>query len=287
MILLNRVMSARTWQIARECWQLPQAGAVMGILNVTPESFSDGGRYADVESAMEHARHLLDCGADIIDIGGESTRPGAEAVTPEVELHRVLPVIETIRREYPAVRLSIDTRHAEVARAALLAGVDVVNDISGLADAAMRRVCAELPCGVVLMHMQGTPETMQCNPQYMDVVAEVRSFFESRIEQAVADGIAPGRICLDPGIGFGKTTEHNICLIRNLESLRVYDMPILMALSRKRFLGAILGDAEIAKTSPLPTVAMSILAAERGADMHRVHDVAELKQALSLRGALL
>lgn len=280
-------MSARTWQIARECWQLPQAGAVMGILNVTPDSFSDGGRYADVESAMEHARHLLDCGADIIDIGGESTRPGAEAVTPEVELHRVLPVIETIRREYPAVRLSIDTRHAEVARAALLAGVDVVNDISGLADVAMRRVCAELPCGVVLMHMQGTPETMQCNPQYMDVVAEVRSFFESRIEQAVADGIAPGRICLDPGIGFGKTTEHNICLIRNLESLRVYDMPILMALSRKRFLGAILGDAEIAKTSPLPTVAMSILAAERGADMHRVHDVAELKQALSLRGALL
>jgi dihydropteroate synthase len=279
-------MSARTWQIARECWQLPQAGAVMGILNVTPDSFSDGGRYADVKSAMEHARHLLDCGADIIDIGGESTRPGAEAVTPEVELHRVLPVIETIRREYPAVRLSIDTRHAEVARAALLAGVDVVNDISGLADAAMRRVCAELPCGVVLMHMQGTPETMQCNPQYMDVVAEVRSFFESRIEQAVADGIAPGRICLDPGIGFGKTTEHNICLIRNLESLRVYDMPILMALSRKRFLGAILGDAEIAKTSPLPTVAMSILAAERGADMHRVHDVAELKQALSLRGAL-
>ena len=286
-ILLNRVMSARTWQIARECWQLPQAGAVMGILNVTPDSFSDGGRYADVESAMEHARHLLDCGADIIDIGGESTRPGAEAVPPEVELHRVLPVIETIRREYPAVRLSIDTRHAEVARAALLAGVDVVNDISGLADAAMRRVCAELPCGVVLMHMQGTPETMQCNPQYMDVVAEVRAFFEFRVEQAVADGIASGRICLDPGIGFGKTTEHNIRLIRELETLRVYDRPVLMALSRKRFLGAILGDAEIAKTSALPTVAMSILAAERGADMHRVHDVADLKQALSLRVALL
>ena len=280
-------MSARTWQIARECWQLPQAGAVMGILNVTPDSFSDGGRYADVESAMEHARHLLDCGADIIDIGGESTRPGAEAVPPEVELHRVLPVIETIRREYPAVRLSIDTRHAEVARAALLAGVDVVNDISGLADAAMRRVCAELPCGVVLMHMQGTPETMQCNPQYMDVVAEVRAFFEFRVEQAVADGIASGRICLDPGIGFGKTTEHNIRLIRELETLRVYDRPVLMALSRKRFLGAILGDAEIAKTSALPTVAMSILAAERGADMHRVHDVADLKQALSLRVALL
>lgn len=258
----------------------------MGVLNVTPDSFSDGGRYVDIASAMEHARLLLDSGADIIDIGGESTRPGAEEVPPEEELRRVLPVIEAIRREYPVARLSIDTRHSEVARAALIAGVDVVNDITGLSDASMRRVCAEMPCGVVLMHMQGTPETMQCNPWYTDILAEVRDFFDSRIALAVAEGIAPGRICLDPGIGFGKTLEHNICLIRDLEALRLYDMPILMALSRKRFLGAILGDAELAKTSALPTVAMSILAAEHGADMHRVHDVAELKQALALRAAL-
>lgn len=258
----------------------------MGILNVTPDSFSDGGRYTDVVSALEHARRLLDSGADIIDIGGESTRPGAEEVMPEEEIRRVLPIIEKIRNEYPEVRLSIDTRHAEVARAALLAGVDVVNDITGLADASMRRVCAEIPCGVVLMHMQGTPETMQRNPQYMDIVAEVRTFFESRVALAVAEGIAPGRICLDPGIGFGKTPEHNIALIRSIEALRVHDMPILMALSRKRFLGAVLGDAEMPRTSALPTVAMSLLSAERGADMHRVHDVAELKMALALRAAL-
>lgn len=258
----------------------------MGILNVTPDSFSDGGRYTDVVSALEHARRLMDSGADIIDIGGESTRPGAEEVMPEEEIRRVLPIIEKIRNEYPEVRLSIDTRHAEVARAALLAGVDVVNDITGLADASMRRVCAEIPCGVVLMHMQGTPETMQRNPQYMDIVAEVRTFFESRVALAVAEGIAPGRICLDPGIGFGKTPEHNIALIRSIEALRVHDMPILMALSRKRFLGAVLGDAEMPRTSALPTVAMSLLSAERGADMHRVHDVAELKMALALRAAL-
>lgn len=258
----------------------------MGILNVTPDSFSDGGRYTDVVSALEHARRLLDSGADIIDIGGESTRPGAEEVMPEEEIRRVLPIIEKIRNEYPQVRLSIDTRHAEVARAALLAGVDVVNDITGLADASMRRVCAEIPCGVVLMHMQGTPETMQRNPQYTDIVAEVRTFFESRVALAVAEGIAPGRICLDPGIGFGKTPEHNIALIRSIEALRVHDMPILMALSRKRFLGAVLGDAEMPRTSALPTVAMGLLSAERGADMHRVHDVAELKMALALRAAL-
>ena len=259
----------------------------MGILNVTPDSFSDGGRYTQVEAAVEHARHMLAAGADMIDIGGESTRPGAAEVAVQEELRRVVPVVQALRAVFPSARLSIDTRHAAVAREALLAGADVVNDITGLADPAMRQVCAELPCGVIIMHMQGTPGTMQDAPHYDDVVAEVRAFFELRVAEAVAAGIALERICLDPGIGFGKTVEHNVSLIRELESLRIHNLPMLMALSRKRFMGVLLGDAELPRTSALPTVVMSLLAADRGADMHRVHDVAELCQALRLRHAVL
>lgn len=255
----------------------------MGILNVTPDSFSDGGMHTGVESAVAHARKLVAAGADIVDIGGESTRPGAAEVDAAEEERRVLPVIIALRAEMPELRISIDTRHAAVARAALHAGADVVNDITGLADPEMRAVCAEFPCGVVLMHMQGTPQTMQLSPHYDDVVAEVRSFFEARVAQAQAAGIAPERICLDPGIGFGKNVEHNLALIRGLESLRVQDCPLLMALSRKRFLGALWGDAEFARRSALPTVVMSLQAAECGADIHRVHDVDELRRALLLR----
>lgn len=279
-------MNARTWQLARECWHLPPGGAVMGILNVTPDSFSDGGVHADVASALSHARHMIEAGADIIDIGGESTRPGSAEVPVAEEICRVLPVIKALRAEFPVVRLSIDTRHAEVARAALLAGVDVVNDITGLADPVMREVCAGFSCGVVIMHMQGEPATMQLNPQYTDVVYEVRSFFQSRMDLAVYAGIDRRSVCLDPGIGFGKTTQHNLSLIRELERLRIGVQPMLMALSRKRFMGALLGNFELPVKSPLPTVVMSLLAAEHGADIHRVHDVAELKQALALRASL-
>lgn len=275
-----------SWQLARELWQLPPAGAVMGILNVTPDSFSDGGLYSGVSAALAHARQLWQSGADIIDVGGESTRPGAQEVPVDEELRRVVPVIEAIKAEIPDVRLSVDTRHALVARAALLAGADIVNDISGLADPAMRRVCSELPCGIVLMHMQGEPGTMQQNPHYDDVVAEVRAFFEQRLEWAAAAGINLQRVCLDPGIGFGKTVEHNLTLIRELESLRVHNLPLMMALSRKRFMGALLGDAGVAKSQAWPTVVMSLLAADRGADIHRVHDVPELRGALTLRAAL-
>ena len=277
---------SRRWQLARELWQLPRRGAVMGILNVTPDSFSDGGAHVGLEAALAHVKQMLQEGADIIDIGGESTRPGAGEVPIAEELQRVIPVIEAVRSVWPQIRLSVDTRHAEVARAALQAGADVVNDITGLSDAAMRRVCAEHPCGIVLMHMQGEPRTMQDNPQYTDVVAEVRRFFESRLTLAASAGIDAKRICLDPGIGFGKSVEHNLALIRGLESLRVQNLPMLMALSRKRFMGALLGDADMAKKSPLPTVVMSLLAAERGADMHRVHDVGALAAALRLRRAL-
>lgn len=276
----------RIWQLARGKWTLPRAGAMMGILNVTPDSFSDGGLYCGVAAAVEHARALLADGANIIDIGGESTRPGSVEVSVEEELQRVVPVIEALRCEFPEVLVSVDTRHAAVAQAALMAGADIVNDITGLADAAMRRVCRELPCGIVLMHMQGNPATMQQNPVYVDVVAEVRAFFESQLALLETEGIDPCRVCFDPGIGFGKTLEHNLALIRELESLRVQDRPLLMALSRKRFMGAILGDSSVAREQVWPTLTMSLLAAERGADMHRVHDVAELCGALKLRAAL-
>ena len=281
------MVSERRWQLARGCWSFPCGGAVMGILNVTPDSFSDGGLYADVPAAVQQARVLLEGGADVIDIGGESTRPGAVEVPVEEELRRVVPVIQALRSAFPAALLSVDTRHAEVARESLLAGADILNDITGLASPAMRRVCREFPCGIVLMHMQGEPGTMQQNPVYADVVAEVRAFFEARLELAAAEGIEPARICLDPGIGFGKTVEHNLALIRELESLRVQNLPLLMALSRKRFMGAVLNDAAVAREQVWPTLAMSLLAAERGADMHRVHDVAPLSGALRLRAALL
>lgn len=259
----------------------------MGILNVTPDSFSDGGLYTEVDAAVERARQLLEQGADIIDIGGESTRPGSAELSEQEEKRRVLPVIEKLRAKFPLARLSIDTRHPEVARAALLSGVDVVNDITGLTNPAMRKVCSEIPCGIVLMHMKGEPSTMQQNPQYHNVVSEVRSFFENQLSLAAADGIDPCRICLDPGIGFGKTVQHNLSLIRELDRLRIMERPLLMALSRKRFMGVMLGDADLPKKSPIPTIVMSVLSAERGADIHRVHDVAELKQALMLRASFL
>ncbi len=258
----------------------------MGILNVTPDSFSDGGKFTGTEAALQHAMTMLDEGADIIDVGGESTRPGSAEVSTDEELRRVIPVITALRAERPAARISIDTRHPEVAAAALNAGADIVNDITGLTSPAMRALCAESPCGIILMHMQGTPATMQQNPQYDDVVAEVRNFFTQRVQQAAAEGISPERICLDPGIGFGKTTEHNLALIRHLAELRVQELPLMMALSRKRFIGEILGDSQLAKKEALPTVVMSLLAAENGADVHRVHDVSALHQALSLRQAL-
>ncbi len=277
---------ARTWQLRNECWQLPEQGGIMGIVNVTPDSFSDGGLHATAEAALAHAQQLVREGADILDIGGESTRPGASPVDEAEEQRRVLPVIRALRQACPALRLSIDTRHPATAQAALEAGADIVNDIGGLTQPGMLELCARQRCGIILMHMQGEPAHMQDAPQYGDVVAEVRTFFAERLAAAQAVGISPARICLDPGIGFGKTTAHNLALIRELESLRQLDCPLMMALSRKRFLGELLNDPAAAKTTAPPTVAMSLLAAERGADLHRVHDVAPLHAALRLRAAL-
>ncbi len=277
----------RVWQLRKERWELPPGGGIVGILNVTPDSFSDGGRYDCPERALQHARRLCAEGADMIDIGGESTRPGAQEVDEQEERRRTEPVIRALRREFPDVRISIDTRHVSVARAALEAGADVVNDITGLQDPAMRALCAENPCGIILMHMQGEPRTMQDKPHYENVVEEVRDFFLQRVRLAEDAGIDPARLCLDPGIGFGKELCHNLALIRHLEETRVRNLPLLMALSRKRFMGAILGNAEAPRVSPLPTVVMSLLSAGFGADLHRVHEVAPLRQALRLRSAAL
>ena len=267
---------ARIWQMGGKPLELPQSGALMGILNVTPDSFSDGGAHAAPAAALAHALALAEQGADIIDVGGESTRPGAQEVPPAEEAARVLPVLRAIRRELPGIRLSIDTRHAEVVRAALDAGADIVNDITGLRAPGMLELCAQAGCGIVLMHMQGNPATMQDNPQYADVVAQVRGFFEERVQAAVLAGIDPQRICLDPGFGFGKTAAHNMQLLEHLEDLRVRNLPLMSALSRKRFLKDYFGDS----TDPQSTVSASLLAAAHGADLHRVHDVLALKRAL-------
>lgn len=276
----------RFWQLRNEIWHLPEKGAIMGILNVTPDSFSDGGAYNTLEKAMQRAEQMINEGADIIDVGGESTRPGSIPVAIEEELQRTIPIIRALRARFPSTRISIDTRHSEVAKQALQAGADIVNDIEGLGNPTMRKVCAEHPCGIILMHMQGSPATMQENPDYRNVVEEVRSFFENRLKLATSEGISADRICLDPGIGFGKTCEHNLVLIRHLSALRVQELPLMMALSRKRFMGELLNDPCAAKESPLPTVALSLLSAENGADLHRVHDVAPLFQALTLRQAV-
>lgn len=264
------------------------SSSIIGILNTTPDSFSDGGQHNTLHAALAHADKLLEEGADIIDIGGESTRPGAAPTPPEEEIRRTIPLIAALRARHPQALLSIDTRRPETAAAALQAGVNIINDITGLTNPAMLQLCAQHPtCGIILMHMQGTPATMQQNPQYNDVVAEVRAFFEERVAAAEAAGISPARICLDPGFGFGKTTEHNLALLRNLEQLRVRNCPILSALSRKRFIGHILTGTPAPVLDPLPTVAFSLLAAQHGANLHRVHDVAPLAQALRLRNALL
>ncbi|MDO4954865.1 MAG: dihydropteroate synthase [Akkermansia sp.] len=267
---------ARIWQTGGSPWELPQRGAVMGILNVTPDSFSDGGAHADPAAALAHAVALAEQGTDVIDVGGESTRPGAQEVPSAEEAARVLPVLRAIRRELPRIRLSIDTRHAEVARAALDAGADIVNDITGLRAPGMLELCSQRNCGIVLMHMQGEPATMQDNPQYSDVVAQVRAFFEERVQAAERVGIDPQRICLDPGFGFGKTAAHNMQLLEHLEELRVCNLPLMSALSRKRFLKDYFGNP----SDPQSTVAATLLAAAHGADIHRVHDVCALKRAL-------
>ena len=251
---------------------------VMGILNVTPDSFSDGGLYASADEALAHARRMIEEGARIIDVGGESTRPGAEPVSPDQELARVLDVVRALAAEGACV--SIDTRHADVARACLEAGAAIVNDVSGFTDPAMVDVVAHSDCGVVAMHMQGTPETMQDDPRYADVVAEVRDWLAGQASALEAAGVAHDRICVDPGPGFGKTAQQTLDVVRNMQEFVHLGFPVMAALSRKSYIGYAYGIDEPAERDQA-SAAESLMAAELGASVIRTHNVAETAKALA------
>jgi dihydropteroate synthase len=257
---------------------------LMGVVNVTPDSFSDGGLYLDPEAAIAHGRELAEAGAEILDVGGESTRPGAEEVGVEEELRRVVPVVEGLRGL--EARISVDTSKASVAAAALDAGAEIVNDVTALrGDPEMAALCAERGAGVVLMHMLGTPRTMQDDPRYDDVVAEVKAFLAGRLEAALAAGIPEEGIWLDPGIGFGKTLAHNAELLRRLGELGELGRPLVVGTSRKSFIGRL--DGSPASERLGGTIASSLLAAANGAEVLRVHDVAAVRQALAVAAAIL
>ena len=257
----------------------------MGVVNVTPDSFSDGGLWLDPERAIAHGVALAHQGAAILDIGGESTRPGADPVGTDAELRRTLPVIEGLAAAGTGARLSIDTTKVAVARAALNAGAGYVNDVSAFrSEPAMAELVAEHGCDCCLMHMQGQPRTMQAQPRYDDVVGEVAGVLEERAAAAVAAGIAPERIQVDPGIGFGKTLEHNLDLLAGLERIAALGFPVVVGVSRKAFLGTITG-REIAAERVAATVAANVLAFERGAEIFRVHDVAATVDALKVAAA--
>ena len=251
----------------------------MGIVNVTPDSFSDGGRFLMADSAVQQAMQLVADGADILDIGGESTRPGAEPVTETEELRRVVPVIERLARA-TSVPISIDTSKSNVARQALKAGAKIVNDISGLRyDSQMIAVCQEADCGIVCMHMQGTPQTMQINPHYDDVVAEINSFFSERLQTMLAAGIPAERIALDPGVGFGKTPQHNVTILSSIRRFQELGRPVLIGHSRKRFLHKLLGKPVDDRV--FGTVGVSVALANQDVDIIRVHDVAANRDAIT------
>jgi dihydropteroate synthase len=250
----------------------------MGILNVTPDSFSDGGSYVSVEAAVEQARRLVEAGADVLDIGGESTRPGANPVGVEEELRRVVPVVAELASRI-SVPISVDTTKAAVAAAALKAGAEIVNDVSGLTfDPEMPAVCRDHSAGVVCMHIKGTPQTMQLDPRYDDVVGEVERYFLERLDALEAAGIPPERVVLDPGIGFGKTAAHNVDLLAATDRLRRLGRPLLVGHSRKRFLKAVLGRPVEERTAG--TIGVAVALAGLGVDYLRVHDVQAVRDAL-------
>lgn len=256
---------------------------VMGIVNVTPDSFSDGGKFSSTDMAVEHALKLIAEGADILDVGGESTRPGAHPVSLDEELSRVIPVIETLSK-LTTVPISIDTYKPEVMRQAIVAGADIVNDVRALQEPGALDVVAKSQAGVCLMHMQGTPQTMQLEPHYEDVVAEVKQFLIDRMNIAIRHSIVKKRILLDPGFGFGKTRAHNISLIQHLDALNVIDQPLLVGLSRKSVLGAISGGDEGQRL--YASIAASVISAMKGAKILRVHDVKATVDALKVVAAI-
>ncbi len=258
---------------------------LMGILNVTPDSFSDGGEFFGAEPAVAHAEKMFDEGAQVIDVGGESTRPGSDPVNTEEELRRVLPVIRGILSVRPDAIVSIDTYRSSTAEAALDTGARVINDVTALGDPKMAGLVAERGCPIVLMHMLGEPKSMQQDPRYEDVVREVRDFLAERSERAISAGVEPENIILDPGIGFGKTLEHNLKLLNRLDSLVELGFPVLLGVSRKSFLGKITGSDDT-KDRLFGTVAANVLAYEQGACLFRVHDVRANGEALAVAAAI-
>ena len=255
----------------------------MGVVNVTPDSFSDGGRFYDTAAAVEHGRQLEAEGAAILDIGGESTRPGAADVSVEEELRRVLPVIEQLRAATKAV-ISIDTSKPDVMRAAAAAGAGLINDVRALREPGALAVAAQTGCAICLMHMQGEPRTMQHNPTYRDVAVEVRAFLDERVLAAQAAGIAADRITIDPGFGFGKTLEHNLELLRNLRELTSREVPLLAGLSRKSMIGRLTGRPEGDRV--YGSIALAVIAYQNGARIIRAHDVAATVDALKVAEAV-
>jgi dihydropteroate synthase len=256
----------------------------MGVVNVAPDSFSDGGQFLDADAAVDHGLRLTAEGADILDVGGESTRPGADPVSEDEELGRVVPVIERLASDGRA-RLSIDTTKVAVARAALDAGASLVNDVSAFRfDPGMAALVAETGVGCCLMHMLGKPRTMQEDPRYDDVVSEVKAFLEERLAFAVSEGVDEERVWLDPGIGFGKTVEHNLELLRRLDEIVAIGRPVVVGTSRKSFLGKLAGGRDEGERLP-GTIATNVLALERGASVFRVHDVAQNADALAVAAA--
>lgn len=277
-------MNRTHWKIGEKVIDLTERALLMGVLNVTPDSFSDGGEFFATEAAVKHGLEMAQEGADIIDIGGESARPGAKPVPPNEEMERVLPVIERLAGAGEFL-LSIDTSKSAVARAALAAGAHIINDVTGgRGDRDMFALAAETGAGLIIMHMQGTPETMQLKPSYDDVVREVAEFFRQQFVEAVRSGIDPICIAFDPGIGFGKTVAHNLELLAHLPRLRVEDRPLVVGVSRKSFLGKIAG---LPPDRTSATIALTSLLRERGAQVLRVHDVAANANALRTTEAVL
>ena len=251
----------------------------MGVLNITPDSFSDGGKFLSPENALAQAERMIAEGADIIDVGGESSRPGAAPVTQEEELKRIVPIIDALRKNSSLI-ISVDTQKSEVAEECLRHGVNMINDITGLRDPALRNVVAKYKVPVVIMHMQGDPQTMQNHPTYHNVIEEIKSFFQEQIEKAETAGIERKNIILDPGIGFGKTTEHNLLILKHLDEFTKLNFPILVGTSRKGFIGAITGlpvDQRLEGT--LASIAIAVF---NGASIVRVHDVKEAKRTVQI-----
>ena len=279
-------MTERRWKIGEQIVDLSRRGMIMGVINVTPDSFSDGGKFFDAASAVAHGVDMANEGADIIDVGGESTRPGAEPVVTKQELRRVIPVIEQLRREIDKI-ISIDTSKAQVAERALEAGASIINDVTGgRGDREMLPLAAKTKAALIIMHMQGDPRTMQIAPHYDDVVTEVAEFFLQQYGRALECGVNPMAMAFDPGIGFGKAVAHNVELLKNLERLRVHDRPLVVGVSRKSFLARLTGASEM-KDRLAPTVALTALLRARGAEIFRVHDVKENAAALRIAEAML